>query len=80
MLSEPITRNSQLGLFTHFGNVLDLCGISVPAGTYPIKDLKAESNDGGRLPFAITLLGGSRTDAEVLEVGRRFEEEVKSRC
>lgn len=31
------------------------------------------------LPFGITLIGGSRTDAEVLEVARRFEEAVKKR-
>ena len=30
------------------------------------------------LPFGVTLIGGSRTDAEVLEVARRFEEAFKS--
>jgi len=29
------------------------------------------------LPFGVTLIGGSRTDAEVLEVARRFEEAFK---
>jgi Asp-tRNA(Asn)/Glu-tRNA(Gln) amidotransferase A subunit family amidase len=29
------------------------------------------------LPFGVTLIGGSRTDSEVLEVARRFEEAVK---
>lgn len=108
MLADPIARNSRLGLFTHCGNVLDLCGVSVPAGTYPVSELKGETEPpteaiaevkingeeakeekeekadakDGALPFAITLLGGSRTDAEVLEVARRFEEAVnaKTRC
>ena len=34
VLADPIATNSVLGTFTHFGNVLDLNGISVPAGTY----------------------------------------------
>jgi Asp-tRNA(Asn)/Glu-tRNA(Gln) amidotransferase A subunit family amidase len=103
MLADPIVRNSRLGLFTHCGNVLDLCGVSVPAGTYPLSELKGKAEppteppteamaevkiDGektkegkeGVLPFAITLLGGSRTDAEVLEVARRFEAAVNTKA
>jgi hypothetical protein len=101
MLADPIVRNSQLGLFTHCGNVLDLCGVSVPAGTYPVSELKAKTEpptealnevkiDDGEakeekesvLPFGVMLLGGSRTDADVLEVARRFEEafNAKARC
>lgn len=109
VLADPIAKNSVLGTFTHFGNVLDLTGISVPAGTYPeselhpnteldaktgteeeisakegeiansdAKEMKSAKEE-NRLPFAVTFIGGSRTDAEVLEVARRFEEAVKAR-
>jgi len=54
---------------------LDLCGVAVPAGTYPVKELSGKEGDEGVLPFSVTFLGGSRLDAEVLEIARRFEEE-----
>ncbi|MGV1794488.1 allophanate hydrolase [Rhizobium sp. A37_96] len=31
--AEPIRENSRLGTYTNFVNLLDLCGIAVPAGT-----------------------------------------------
>jgi Asp-tRNA(Asn)/Glu-tRNA(Gln) amidotransferase A subunit family amidase len=81
VLADPIRKNTILGTFTHFGNVLDLTGISVPAGTYTVGELDVGMKEGGegRLPFAVTFLGGSRTDAQILEVARRFEESVKLR-
>ncbi|ORY17818.1 amidase signature domain-containing protein [Clohesyomyces aquaticus] len=78
VLADPIKKNSYLGEFTHCGNVLDLCGVAVPAGTYPIKELSRVEADEGELPFSVTFLGGSRMDAEVLEIARRFEESIKS--
>lgn len=116
VLADPITKNSINGTFTHFGNVLDLTGISVPAGTYPVSELRSTKTEEGTdvkevekkleetalgeeakestaekeekkeeaeesvLPFSVTLIGGSRTDAEVLEVARRFEEAVKAKA
>ncbi|KAL8952771.1 MAG: hypothetical protein Q9222_001318 [Ikaeria aurantiellina] len=69
VLADPIAKNSVLGEFTHFGNVLDLCAVAVPAGIY-----EAGSGDQElRLPFSVTFLGGSRSDAETLEIARRFE-------
>lgn len=78
VLADPIKKNSHLGEFTHFGNVLDLCGVAVPAGTYPIKELSGREEDEGMLPFSVTFLAGSRLDAEMLEVARRFEEGVRA--
>ena len=66
VLDKPIERNSVLGEFTHCGNVLDLCAVAVPAGTYP-------AGGGGELPFSVTFLGGSSMDAEVLEIADRFD-------
>lgn len=63
--AEPLTLNSRLGYFTHFGNVLDLCGIAVPATTY--------ETGGERLPFGVTLLGATGTDGKVFDIAREFE-------
>jgi Asp-tRNA(Asn)/Glu-tRNA(Gln) amidotransferase A subunit family amidase len=100
VLDDPIAKNSALGEFTHYANVLDLTGISVPAGTFPVSELakapsyvdqtqmsppdadsgkESEEDEQQRLPYGVTLLGGSRTDAEVLEIARRFEEAVKAK-
>ncbi|USP80109.1 allophanate hydrolase [Curvularia clavata] len=76
VLADPIKKNSILGEFTHCGNVLDLCGVSVPAGTYPITELSGQDEDQGVLPFSVTFLSGCRLDAEMLEVVRRFEESM----
>lgn len=60
--ADPIGLNHKLGKFTHYGNLLDLCGISVPAGF-----------DNG-MPFGVTFLGASMSDGFVLEVARMFQE------
>ncbi|KAJ2895359.1 amidase signature enzyme [Zalerion maritima] len=73
MQEEPIARNSVLGTFTHAGNVLDLCGIAVPAGRFDAVELERQE---GELPFGVTFLGGSGLDAEVLGIASRFEEEA----
>jgi allophanate hydrolase len=68
MLADPIKLNSKLGTFTHFGNILDLCAVATPAGTY---------DDGeATLPFSVTFLGARCTDSEVLRIAKRFEDEV----
>ena len=80
VLEEPVKRNSMLGEFTHFGNVLDLCAVAVPAGTYRLtessseNDRDADSNESREeLPFSVTFLGGSTLDAEVLNIANRFD-------
>ncbi|KAH5284192.1 hypothetical protein HBI70_054820 [Parastagonospora nodorum] len=76
VLADPIKKNSILGEFTHCGNVLDLCGVAVPAGTYPVSELSGKEEE-GVLPFSVTFLSGSRLDAEMLEIARRFEKSLK---
>ena len=73
VLKDPIAKNSVLGEFTHFGNVLDLCAVAVPAGTYPVSELSGVDGQ-GLLPFSVTFLGGSRSDAETLEIAQRFSQ------
>ncbi len=50
--ADPVETNSRLGTYTNFVNLLDMCGIAVPAGT---------RNDG--LPMSVTLLAGAGRDA-----------------
>jgi allophanate hydrolase len=59
---DPIGLNHRLGKFTHFGNILDMTGVSIPAGF---------TSEG--MPFAITVLGQSFTEGMVLEIAQRFE-------
>ena len=33
VLADPIDTNTELGHYTHFGNLLDLVAVAVPAGT-----------------------------------------------
>ena len=64
--------NSELGTFTHYANVVDMCGINVQAGTY-------QTSEGGvTLPFGITVLGGSGHDAKVFDIASVFEEASRS--
>ena len=73
---DPIGRNSALGVFTHAGNVLDLCGVACPAGKVAAGEL-VEGED-GEVPFGVTFLGGSMGDAEVLGIAARFEDAVRA--
>ncbi|WP_420132077.1 allophanate hydrolase [Rhodopseudomonas sp.] len=61
VLADPITLNSRLGTYTNFVNLLDLCGLAVPASI---------GADG--LPFGITLLAPGGRDADLASIGRVF--------
>jgi allophanate hydrolase len=65
MRAEPIKLNSNLGTYTNFVNLLDLCGIAIPASL---------SKD--KLPFGITLLAPGGQDAEAASLGRAFQAET----
>ena len=56
VLADPIQLNSRLGTYTNFVNLLELCGLAIPAAMRP---------DG--TPFGVTLLArvGPRRDAGV---------------
>ena len=57
VLADPIGANTKLGHYTHFGNLLDLCAVVVPAG------LTAD----GR-PAGLMVLGPALSDDRVLAV------------
>ena len=63
VLADPINTNTKLGHYTHFGNLLDLCGVAVPAG------LTAD----GR-PLSLMVLGPALSDDVVLAVAEAFEQ------
>ena len=59
VLADPITLNSRLGTYTNFVNLLNLCGIAVPA-----------SLGDDKTPFGVTLLAPSGRDALTASIGR----------
>jgi allophanate hydrolase len=58
---EPVKRNSQLGTYTNFVNLLDLAGIAVPSSF---------AADG--TPFGVTFLAPAGQDAYLASIGRAF--------
>jgi len=61
LLADPIALNSRLGTYTNFVNLLDMCGLAVPA------TLADRSH-----PFGITLLAPAGSDAMLASIGRAF--------
>jgi allophanate hydrolase len=59
--AEPILLNSRLGTYTNFVNLLDLCGLALPAS------MRADG-----APFGITLLARAGDDALLATIGRVF--------
>ena len=60
--ADPITLNSQLGTWTNFVNLLDMCALALPGGF---------REDG--LPGGITLIGDAWQDHALAEFGRRWQ-------
>ncbi len=65
VLREPIRLNSELGTYTNFVNLLDLCALSVPAG------FRADG-----LPFGVTLISRAGRDALLASYGRQLQAEL----
>lgn len=59
--ADPIKLNSNLGTYTNFMNLLDLCGVSVPAGF---------GSDG--MPFGVTLFGPALHDRSLLPLADKI--------
>jgi Asp-tRNA(Asn)/Glu-tRNA(Gln) amidotransferase A subunit family amidase len=77
--ADPVAKNSALGDFAHFANIVDLCAIALPVGTYPAPLLSGQKVEPGTteakqamLPFGVTLLGPRFADGEVLDLGERI--------
>ncbi len=58
---DPVQLNRNLGYYTNFVNLLDLCAVAVPNGFEP-----------GGLPAGVTLIGPMGTDDALLKLAGRF--------
>ena len=61
VLAEPVQRNSELGAYTNFVNLADLCALAIPAG---------RRADG--LPFGVTLMAAAWHDALLSQIARQL--------
>jgi len=59
--TDPIGRNTNLGYYTNFVNLLDLAAVAAPAGFRP-----------NGLPFGISLIGPAFSDEALLIMADRF--------
>lgn len=59
---DPHGVNAQLGHYTRFVNLMDLCAIAIPAGRWS-----------GGVPFSLQLVAPAMQDAFVCDVAERFE-------
>ena len=66
VLANPVDLNSRLGTYTNFVNLLDLCGLALPAAIRP-----------DEIPFGITLLAPAGKDAQLASIGRVFHADTK---
>jgi allophanate hydrolase len=60
--AEPVLRNSELGFYTNFMNLLDYAAVAVPSGFM-----------GNGLPWGVTLFGRAFTDQYLLSVADAFQ-------
>ncbi len=61
LAANPIELNSNLGTYTNFVNLLDLCGLAVPAAVSP-----------AGTPYGVTFLAPAGQDAALASLGRGF--------
>lgn len=66
--AAPLERNTQLGYYTNFVNLLDLAAVAVPAG------FKQQNG----LPFGVSLIGRAFSDDGLLLVADRLHRELAS--
>ena len=66
VLANPLELNSRLGTYTNFVNLLDLCGLALPAAIRP-----------DEIPFGITLLAPAGHDSQLASIGRVFHADTR---
>ncbi|SIR02330.1 allophanate hydrolase [Sphaerotilus natans] len=67
MLAEPIARNSELGLYTNFMNLLDWAAVAVPAGFVERPGAAVP------MPHGVTLCAPAHQDVPLLHLARRWQ-------
>ena len=60
--ADPVGRNSRVGAYTNFVNLLDLAAVAVPAGFTP-----------NGLPFGVTLIAPAFTDAALADWANQLQ-------
>jgi len=63
--ADPVQLNTNLGYYTNFVNLLDLCGVAVPAG------FRASG-----LPGGVTLMAPAGADEDVLAIAGRLQRQM----
>jgi allophanate hydrolase len=63
--AEPVARNSELGRYTNFVNLLGWAALSLPGGFTP-----------QGLPFGVTLIAPGGSDAALAELGVRWQRQA----
>lgn len=61
VVADPLQLNTNLGYYTNYVNLLDLCALALPAGSLSC-----------RVPFGVTLLAPAFYDDHLLAWGARF--------
>lgn len=69
MLADPIRRNTDLGLYTNFMNLLDYAAVAVPGGF---------RRDG--LPLGVTLFAPAHQDVPLLHLAQRWQASRAAPC
>ncbi|KPY80894.1 allophanate hydrolase [Pseudomonas syringae pv. tagetis] len=65
LIAEPVLRNSELGYYTNFVNLLDYAAIAVPSAFM-----------GNGLPWGVTLFGRAFTDQYLLSLADAFQRQT----
>jgi len=63
MRADPVARNSRMGVYTNFVNLLDYAALSVPSS------LRADG-----LPFGVTFIGPAGSDFALAALGQRYQQ------
>ena len=59
--ADPLATNTNLGYYTNFVNLLDLCAVAIPC-----------ARTTGGLPFGVTLIARAGADGELLSAAERL--------
>lgn len=77
--ADPVGVNSQMGTYTNFCNLFDLCAVAVPAGAVGDSgESVGGAGSSGAVPsevtqFGVTVVGRTFEDGVVAEIARRIE-------
>jgi allophanate hydrolase len=81
MLAAPIARNSELGWYTNFMNLLDYAAVAVPSAWLEgVEGAAAAASPAGGLPFGVTLFAPAHQDVPLLHLAARWQRALVGRA